>query len=258
MTTPDEQFERELELFRTEAEAGAQFFYADLAMHSVAADHKRVLEFLNESPLFWRTCSGALQTATFIARGRVFDTDSPHNVSRLLRIAQDNPQIFSKAALGRRRQGDKAKKPEWLDEFLRNAYEARPDDFRRLRAHIKKRRRIWESNYQDLRHKVFAHKALSDRGEIAALFAKTNIRELQRLFAFLESVYEALWHLFFNGRKPVLRPLRYSVKRMRALPSPKAIQKTVQEEVTHEAEQFLKRAAGITRQSRRVAGSGLV
>jgi hypothetical protein len=246
MTTPDAQFERELELFRREAEAGAQFFYADLAVHSVASDNEQVHNVLNKAPLFWNTCLGALQTATFIALGRVFDKDSRHNINRLLRIAQDNPSIFSKAALGRRRQGSDAERPAWLDEFLRNAYEAKPADFRRIRAHVKKRRRIWETNYSDVRHKVFAHKAISDEEEVAALFAKTNIRELQRLFAFLESLYEALWQLFVNGRKPVLRPLRYSVKRIRALPSPNGLQKTVQEKVTHEAEQFLKRAAGVS------------
>jgi hypothetical protein len=246
MTTPDERFERELEVFRTEAEASAQFFYADLAVHAVAGDQKPVHELLNKAPLFWNTCLGALQTATFIALGRLFDQGSPHNLDRLLRIAQDNPQIFSKVALGRRRQANDSQKPEWLEEFLRNAYEPKPADFRRIRAHIKKRRRIWESNYRDLRHKFFAHKVVSDQTEIAALFGKTNIRELQRVFAFLGSLYEALWQLFFNGRKPVLRPLRYSVKRIRAQPSPAATHKTVQEKITHEAEHFLKGAAGIS------------
>jgi hypothetical protein len=33
--------------------------------------------------------------------GRVFDQKSTHNVDRLLKLAQDNPQIFSKAALAR-------------------------------------------------------------------------------------------------------------------------------------------------------------
>jgi hypothetical protein len=245
MTTPSEHFERELEIFRTEAEAGTQFFYADLAVHAVAADHKMVHELLNQTPLFWNTCLGALQTATFIALGRVFDQDSRHNLDKLLRIAQNNPQVFSRVALGRRRQGSNLEKPEWLDEFLREAYEPTPNDFRRIRSHIKKRRRAYESNYRDLRHKVFAHKVAADHAEVAALFGKTNIRELQRLFAFLSSLYEAHWQLFFNGRKPVLRPLRYSVKRIRAVPSP-GRRNTVQEKITHEAEQFLTSASRVS------------
>lgn len=202
MTTPAERFERELEIFRTEAEAGTQFFYADLAVHAVAADRKAVYELLNQTPLFWNTCLAALQTATFIALGHIFDQGSDHNLDKLLRIAQDNSEIFSKAALGRRRQGNESEKPEWLEEFLRNAYEPTPKDFRRIRAYIRKRRKIYETNYRDLRHKVYTHKAMSD-AESAALFAKTNIRELQHVFAFLGSLHEALWQLFFNGRRPV-------------------------------------------------------
>ncbi len=52
MTSPEAQFERELEVFRTEAEAAMQFFYAYLTVHAVAADHKPVYRLLNTAPLF--------------------------------------------------------------------------------------------------------------------------------------------------------------------------------------------------------------
>jgi AbiU2 len=130
MTTRDVQFERELEVFRTEVAAGTQFLYAYLAVHAVAADRRPVYELLNRAPLFWNTCLAALQTAALIALGRVFDQDSAHNLDKVLHIAQDNPQIFSRAALGRRKQGNNPESPEWLDEYLRNAYEPTPGDFR--------------------------------------------------------------------------------------------------------------------------------
>jgi len=241
--TPAVQYERELEIFRTEAEAAAQFFYAYLAVHAVAADHRPVHRLLNTAALFWNTNLGALQTSAFIVLGRVFDQNSSHNVDRVLKIAQDNPQIFSKAALGVRKQGGNPNPPDWLDEYLRDAYVPTREDFRHLRAHVRKYRKIYEERYRDLRHKFFAHREVSDRAEIEALFGKTNIRELQRLLAFLGSLYEALWELFFNGRKPILRPRRYSVQRMRDRPSPPGRVKVVQETITHEAEQFLRAAA---------------
>ena len=91
MTMHDAQFERELEVFRTEAETGIQFFYAYLTVHAVAAKNEAVYRLLNKAPLFWNTSLGALQTAAFIALGRVFDQNSTHNLDRLLRVAQDNP-----------------------------------------------------------------------------------------------------------------------------------------------------------------------
>jgi hypothetical protein len=247
MTTPDAQFERELEIFRTEAESGAQFFYAYLTVHAVATDHKTVHNLLNQSPLFWNTCLAALQTASIMALGRIFDQKSNHNLATLLRITQDHPEIFSKLALARRRQGNEPEPPSWLASYLEGTYEPTPIDFRRIRGHVRKRRRIYENNYRDIRHKWFAHKEVSDQAEIAVLFGKTNIRELQRLFAFLGSLYEALWELFFNGRKPLLRPLRYSVKRIRDLPMAAMRPQGVHEKITHEVEHFLTSAACTSR-----------
>jgi len=99
-----------------------------------------------------------------------------------------------------------------------------------------------------LRHKFFAHKEISARSDIDALFGKTNTRELQRMLVFLGSLYEALWQLFFNGRKPVLLPRRYSVRRMRDVPSPPWQSTAVQEEITRDAETFLRDAAGVAQQ----------
>jgi HEPN superfamily AbiU2-like protein len=238
---PDDQFEQELEIFRRESEGATQFFYAYLAVHATAADHESVHNLLNQAPLFWNTALAGLQTASLIALGRIFDQNSAHNIDRLLRIAQRNPEIFSKSALGARRQGRNEQEPVWLPEFLSDAYEPRPSDFRRIRAYVSKRRRIYESRYADLRNRVFAHRELADDGETAPSFAQTNIREQQRLVTFLGSPYEALWHLFNNGRKPALRPQRYSTKRMRDLPSPSP--DAVQEKITHEVESFLRAAS---------------
>lgn len=247
-TAPEIQFERELEIFRTESEAGTQFFYAHIAVHSVAADHESVHKLLNKAPLFWNTCLGALQTGSFVALGRVFDQHSAHNVDKLLRIAQNNPRIFSRGALGRRRRGDTREPPAWIEEYIRDIYEPTPKDFRRIRSYIHKHRRIYETKYRSLRDKVFAHREVSDEAEFAELFGKTNIRELQRLWAFFGSLYEALWQLYFNGRKPVLQPLRYSVKRIRKLPSQTMGLKSVQEKITREAEQVLRVDLNTTQQ----------
>jgi hypothetical protein len=63
--SPDQRFEEELEVFRTEAEGALQFFYAYLTVHAVAVAEASVHEALNETPLFGNTMLSALQTATF-------------------------------------------------------------------------------------------------------------------------------------------------------------------------------------------------
>lgn len=243
-TNAEAQFADELEVFRKDAEQAIQFFYANLAVNAAAARDKRILQLLNRAPLFWNTALGALQTSSFIALGRIFDQKSTHNIDRLLGIAQQNPGIFSKAALAGRKRRDSENADEWLDEFLRDVYLPTPDDFRRLRKYVARRRKTYESNYRDLRHKVFAHNVCSDTKEVEALFAKTNVRELQQLLTFLSRLREALWHLFHNGSKPNLRPVRYSVKRMRKLSSPRHGGGAVQERLTHEIEEWFKSVVG--------------
>jgi len=244
MPTLDARFERELNIFRTETEQATQFYFALLAINDVALDDKIVRQLLNRNALFWNTCAGALQTSAFIAVGRVFDQNSAHNVDRVLRIAQKNPQVFSKAALARRLERMEPQRSQWIAEFVQDAYEPTPKDFRRLRVYVHKWRQIYEAKYRDVRHKFFAHKETADEVEVAELFRKGTNRELQQMFRFLGQLHRALWQLFFNGKKPVLRPARYSVTQMRkrpALPSYSGV--GIQEHITREAEEFLKFAA---------------
>lgn len=255
MTDPSLKFEQELEVLRTEAEGAAQFFYSYLAIHAAAGDHQKVHRLLNGSALLWNTILGGLQTSTFIVLGRILDQNSAHNVDCVLKIAQNHPEIFSRSALGKRKQGNLATPADWLPGYLAEAYVPKAADFRRLRAYVGKQRKIYNAKYRDLRHKIFAHKELTDSAAVSALFARTNIRELQRLIVFFSRLYIALWELFFNGRKPTLRARRYSLRAMRDRPSPPEIGRSVHERIAHEAERFLVAAAGAPQQ--RIASDAL-
>src|SRR5438552_11590418 len=136
---PAKEFERELEMFRWEVDAGTQFFYAWLGLHATIGKNEKVRNLLDDAALFWNTTLYALQAQTFIVLSRVFDQDkkSKHNIDKLLRMAQDNPHIFSKFELGRRKKASSPKAwSDWLRNYLQNAYTPTPDDFRRLRAHF--------------------------------------------------------------------------------------------------------------------------
>jgi hypothetical protein len=209
----------------------------------VAKRRKGVFQLLNESALFWSTVARALQESAIVAVGRVFDQHSAHNIDVVLRLAQDNPLIFSKASLGRRRQGNLSVQPLWLVDFLRNVHEPSPAEFRRLRRDIKRWRKIFDKNYRPLRHKLFAHSDISDQAEMGTIIANTSVRELERLLLFLLSICESLRHLFMEGRKPTLRQPRPSVNRMGRLRLPRTAIRGVHERMVHQAEQTLMRAA---------------
>ena len=76
MKDHENTFSHELEVFRTEAKSAIQFFYTFLSINASLANNQKALQIVNETPLFWRTNTGALQTSFFIILGRVFDQNS--------------------------------------------------------------------------------------------------------------------------------------------------------------------------------------
>ena len=210
--TAEEKFHHELNVFREEVESGIQFFYTQQAINIILRNDKVALKVINETPLFWKTNISALQTAYFIVLGRIFDQQSRHNIDGLIKLAQDNREIFSKEALANRKRELDSNADEWLDGYLKEVHEPTTEDFRRLKKHIKKYRRVYENSYRDIRRKIYAHKELSIGTEIQKLFSKTTFSELEMLFSFLIKLHESLWQLFYNGWKPILRPAPYSTK----------------------------------------------
>jgi hypothetical protein len=239
MKTPEQQFLHELETFRKEAEGGIQYWYTNLTIHLVATRNSEVHTEMNNYPRFWNTTLSALQTSSFITLGRIFDQESIHNIDRVIRIAQQNIQIFSKPALRARKLAGSTSASVWIDEYMRTVYEPNVDDFRRLRKHINKYRKIYEARYRDIRRKVYAHNATDSETEIQALFSKTNITEMQKLFIFLKRFHEALWQLFFNGQKPVLRSMRYSSHRMLEAPQQEYRPIAIQEQIVRDTQKLL-------------------
>ncbi|WP_430390240.1 hypothetical protein [Dyella sp. 20L07] len=236
----EHEFNRRLEFFRVEVESAMQFFYAYLTIHDVASEDTHVYEVLNDYAVFWMTNLGALQTSAFIVIGRIFDKTSDHNVHELIGFAMSNPSIFSKDALRERKANSSPGVKPWLNKYINEAYEPKASDFTRLRGYVSKYNKLYTRNYRDLRHKIFAHSEVSDREGQAKLFAKTNVRELERMLAFLASLHDALSQMLINGRKPILRPRRYSMKSIRRGERTGGRTQQIQERITHQTEAFLR------------------
>jgi hypothetical protein len=224
-------FEAELEIFRNEVEAVTQFFHAERTFHVMAAKYKEVHEFLNRTPMFWNTCTAALQTSTIITLGRIFDKKSRHNLDALISMARNNRKIFSKQALEGRKKLLPIT-PADVVAFMSDAYEPALADFARIEELVHARRTIYETNYKNLRHKWFAHRGVSGQ-EIEKLFSATNVEELNQMFQFLGLLYLQLWQLFVNGREPKFD------ESFSGMPGDVAVH------VMQEAERFLKTASGV-------------
>jgi hypothetical protein len=194
------EFERELEIFRTEEETAQQYFFSYCRL---AATNDDVLKMMNTTPLFWITTHHAMLLSVFVALGRIFDRNSKHNINNLMSTASKELSAFSLAALVARKRAAGLTQEE-AAAYVIGKHELTPSDLRHLRKKIASWRRVYEDRYSDVRHKVFAHKALSNLAEVNELLAKTKIDEMKALFAFMSALHSTLWEAFHNGLQPSL------------------------------------------------------
>ena len=234
-TTPDEvEFEVELEMFRTEVEQAKQFFYAELTINAEAGEDERILAFMNRTPLLWNTMQYALVKGTFVALGRIFDTDpNVHGIARLMRLVHKHKDMFSRSALAKR-------KPEFPN-LAATAHEPTIAHFRGLKRDVSRWRNIFEQQYKPLRSRLYAHRERAVAVE--ELFQGTRIDQVEEMLAFLGSVHTTLWHAFVNGEELRLKPEPHSVHEMRKHAIEGRGGKTAQEHIVKQAREFLRHAA---------------
>lgn len=213
-STPEKQFSQELEYLRREIDSGTQMLFAHLAFQEIAGTNSKVLQGVNETPLFWGTTLYAWQCGYFITLHRIFDSKNRYHVSRVLELARENTDIFSKTSLANRKRHSSDNADEWLPEYLAKVYVPSAKDIRELERKLSFHKSRYDARYRRLRNKIFAHRDVADPEKVRDLFSQTSVREMKGMYLFLAKLYDALWELLHNGRKPKLRPLRHSVGKL--------------------------------------------
>jgi hypothetical protein len=206
VSDPEAEFQNELRVFDNDVDEVIQCFYIWRTVHAAARKSRRVYDLLNRNARFWVVALGSIQANSLIALGRIFDRGKDtHNVGRLLRLAAENPAIFSKASLRQRKERDLANASHLVDDFMKDVKEPTTSDFKRLEQFVEARRKVYEKCYKQLRDKRYAHK---QRIDMSGIFAQTNTRELARLVADLSKLHRVLWDWYHNGLKPRTSRLR--------------------------------------------------
>jgi hypothetical protein len=210
-----------------------------LTIHAVAGQSRAIRNRINKNALFWNTALYALQTALVLALGRVFETNTPHNLNSFMRAMWVNRVAFSRPSLAHRKAPIFGTDTAGLNTYVKQASIPRPIDFRRVAAFARQHRKTYQSTYRSLRDHVFAHTLTMDHAQIAELFGKTNIRQMQLMTTYLGRLHDAFWQAFHNGGRLTVRPTRYSITRMLKRPKGKAVVATIQETVVSQTEDAL-------------------
>lgn len=202
----------QLENFRHETYAAAQFLYSDMAVQHAGSKSPKLLARLNLTPRFWLAHAASSQTAAYISLGRIFDTTSKFNLGALLDCFEANLHLFAREALEERKREGRAEDPQWLAEYLAKAHYPTIKDVTRLRKRVEDYRAIYDKAVRRVRNKYLAHREKEDDADVQALYSSGKVRELWRLVTFLHALHIALREQYQNGRRPVIRLRRYSVK----------------------------------------------
>jgi len=243
---PDRNFERQLENLDHESNIIASYVYAEMAIQHAASKSKLLLNRLNKTPTFWITCSAALQSAAYIALGRVFDLKSPYNLNELLVSMENNLTLFSREALALRKRALGFTDEARLAEYVAAAYVPTETDIRRLRQSVKRYRAIYDRAIRPVRHQYLAHRQAHGQVRIASLYAKGKVKELWCLSVYLIRLHQTLWNQLYNGREPTLRLSRYSPKVMYDRPSHVS---GPHERIVHETRELMRFIENATRNS---------
>jgi hypothetical protein len=208
------EFLVQLENFRHESTVAAQYLYSGMAVQHAASKSSKLHSRLSETPSFWNVHMAATQTAVYVTLGRIFDTNSKYNIEALLNTFEANLNLFSRSSLEARKSEGTTKRPDWLDTYLMSAHYPTLEDVSRLRAHVNLHREFYDRAVKPVRHKYLAHREKQELSEVQELYGRGKVKELWKTVAFLISLYDALLQQHLNGRKPILRPIRHSVKTM--------------------------------------------
>src|SRR5258707_11554887 len=167
--------------------------------------------------------------------GRIFSQESEHTLDGLLRIAEADRESFSRESLATRKSSIAGLD---VQAYVSDAHIPTSEDFRGFRRGVKEWRRIYESNYREVRNQIFAHAEVSQPEEVHDLFAKTNIQELELLVTDLVALHTRLQCWLQNGTTPKAARVNSSVQELRKLPAPK-LRSTLQGRVIHDTERSL-------------------
>lgn len=201
--TKEFEIDELLKEIEKEITVAAQAFFAWKSIHNVASKDKSIEKALNENALSWNICLHSLQATFFIAVGRIFDTNPQScSIHLLFRQCKHSIEKFSKSSLEKRKINEAGgTKPDYLDSFIKNAYEPKQADFKALKKNVSRVQKIYEDNFRPVRHKVFAHNDSEHISKPGDLFSVTTIDDAEDILNTLYKVERVIWDLYSNGKE---------------------------------------------------------
>ena len=215
LPTNDQKFEYALKMFETQVGEAIQYWLAAATLNEVARLNTATLTALNRTPSFWITARVAMENQAILTAGKIYGQRraNPYNIDSLFDVLRAlRATVFSRDALAARKRRMSDNADEWLPQFMKGVHVPTATDIDRLHQLSKRHRKTYEAQYADVRILHVAHSAIADPNVRWAIFQKTRVSDFAKLIIFLNQLQDALWNMYYNGRRPTLRPMAYSVQ----------------------------------------------
>jgi hypothetical protein len=217
MRSDEQRFEEALKIFGDQVGETTQFWFAAATMNEVAKRGNDTVAALNLTPSFWITARVAMEYQAILTAAKIFGPrkTNPHNIDYLFQIVRETRKsVFSKPALEARKRHESPNADESIGDYMKRVYVPTAGDVNRLHQLSRRHRRTYETQYADVRNLHVAHNVLVDPTARWAIFQKTRTRDFEKMIIFLNQLHDVLREVFLNGRRPSLRPMSYSVRRL--------------------------------------------
>lgn len=197
-----DELEAALEVYGKEVTNATWSFFVWKHINNVASSNADIRHVMNQNALSWRVAVHSLQTTFIITLGRIFDNDGRSlSVETLLEMCKANLGMFGGDALRARKMATmNGDEPDWLNDYVRDAYTPTVDDIDNLLAQAQKEKELYREVYNPIRSKVMAHRDWASAFKVGELFEKTSIGQIQEILDFLFQVESVIWDLLYNGQ----------------------------------------------------------
>jgi hypothetical protein len=130
-------------------------------------------------------------------------------------IACTRQEVRCHCRLQRHVEEPSANAAEWIGDYMKGVYVPTAWDVNRLHelsSAIARLRDAVRRRPESARCAQLAGRRERAVGDIQ----KTRIRDFEKLIVFLNQLHKVLWEMYYNGERPALRPMPYSVRSLAA------------------------------------------
>ncbi|MBU2985398.1 hypothetical protein KO528_08545 [Saccharophagus degradans] len=193
----------EINKLREEIEASLRYLYSYKAYYQALSEQTRV-DKINKNVEFWMTFSDSILSNLFISIRRLYENKrESFNVQRFIEICYKRHHEFSLHSLQTRKVSSGILSIAQAEEYIKGKYEPSKADFHAMAAYIKTNSKGMRGVYTKVASEVYAHAIHYNHKSALLPNQNLNLNDIEIALLSVWHVYEQVWQLYENGRKPV-------------------------------------------------------